>query len=232
MTETVLLVDDDRKMLEPLRELLCASGFMVLTADGGAGIEPALARRPDVVVLDVRMPGMNGIDTLVAIRRYSAVPVLLLTEREDDAERIAGLNLGADDCVAKPCSPRELEARIRALTKRMLPPHNAPVAGAPPPIIVGSLKLWPAQRRAERDGAHLALTSTEFGLLEMLARNAGRPVTKAEMSLRVLGRPLKPFDRSIDVHVSSIRSKLGTSSDGRSIIQTVTRKGYQLIVDQ
>jgi len=150
----------------------------------------------------------------------------MLTARGDDTDRIQGLEQGADDYVPKPCSPRELAARIRAILKRTGP---AAISGVT--IIVGTLTVFPQQRRAERAGVPLDLTSTEFSLLEILARNAGIPVSKADLSQEALGRPLTRFDRSIDVHVSSIRHKLGSLSDGRSCIQTVIRRGYQLIVE-
>jgi DNA-binding response OmpR family regulator len=175
------------------------------------------------------MPGLSGIQALALIRAKSAVPVIMLTACGDDADRIVGLELGADDYVPKPCTPRELTARIRAILKRA-GSATAVAAAAPPAIVVGTLTIWPAQRRAERLGCPLDLTSTEFNLVEVLARNAGRTVSKADLSLEALGRELTRFDRSIDVHMSSIRQKLGQLADGRSCIQTVVRKGYQLIV--
>lgn len=223
----VLLVDDDVELVELLRDYLEREGLAVAAAhDGAAGVAAALSGGHDIVVLDVMMPGTDGIAALAQIRARSAVPVLMLTARGDDADRIAGLELGADDYVPKPCTPRELVARIRAILKRA-----GATAAAAQPIAAGTLTVWPAQRRAERDGQALALTSTEFNLVEVLARNAGRPVSKAELSQDALGRPLTRFDRSIDVHMSSIRAKLGKLADGRSCIQTVIRKGYQLIVE-
>jgi len=151
----------------------------------------------------------------------------MLTAKGDDADRIIGLELGADDYVPKPCTPRELLARVRAILRRTQPPGQ----GEEMPAVIesGQLKLFPRQRRAECDGKLLELTSTEFNLLEALTRNAGRTVSKDALSEMALGRPLARFDRSIDVHISSIRRKLGTLPDGRSWIQTVVRQGYQLI---
>lgn len=229
MSARILLVDDDIELVEMLRDYLERDGFTVAAVhDGAAGAAKALAGGHDLVVLDVMMPGISGIQALARIRAASAVPVLMLTARGDDADRITGLELGADDYVAKPCTARELAARIRAILKRAAP---AAVAAASA-IVVGTLTVWPAQRRAERAGKALSLTSTEFNLVAALARNAGRPVSKAELSQEALGRPLTRFDRSIDVHMSSIRQKLGTLADGRSCIQTVIRKGYQLIVEE
>ncbi len=228
MTHTVLLIDDDNELVELLRDYLEQEGFAVVSAhEGASGLIMALSGFVDIVVLDVMMPGINGITTLANIRTSSVLPVIMLTARGDDIDRIVGLELGADDYVAKPCTPRELTARIRAILKRagnnLLPVSQT--------LNVGTLTVWPAQRRAEQAGLPLALTSTEFGLLEMLARNAGQAVSKAELSQAVLGRPLSRFDRSIDVHISSIRNKLEKLPDGRSSIQTVIRKGYQLVVE-
>jgi DNA-binding response OmpR family regulator len=154
----------------------------------------------------------------------------MLTGRGDDADRILGLELGADDYVTKPCTPRELTARVRAILRRT---HDAQPAGGTGSVVhaVGKLTVLPEQRRATWDGAVLELTSTEFNLLEVLARHAGRPVSKGELSEQGLGRPLARFDRNIDVHLSSLRHKLGMLEDGRSPLQTVYRLGYQLIRD-
>jgi two-component system, OmpR family, response regulator len=228
MSITVLLVDDDVELVELLRDYLKREGFAVAVAhDGAAGVAAALSGAHDIVVLDVMMPGMGGIQALTQIRAKSAVPVIMLTARGDDADRIAGLELGADDYVPKPCTPRELAARIRAILKRT----DKAAAPTTPAIVVGTLTVWPAQRRAERAGKALNLTSTEFNLVEVLACNAGRAVSKAELSQEALGRPLTRFDRSVDVHMGNIRHKLGNLADGRSCIQTVIRKGYQLIVE-
>ena len=228
MKHRILLVDDDVELVDLLRDYLEREGFAVTAAhDGIAGAALALSGEHELVVLDVMMPGIDGIATLSLIRTGSSLPVIMLTARGDDLDRIAGLELGADDYVPKPCSPRELAARIRAILKR----SSGQVAAMPSVIVSGSLTVWSAQRRAERDGKALELTSTEFNLVEVLARNAGRPVSKAELSQEALGRALTRFDRSIDVHMSSIRQKLGNLADGRSCIQTVIRKGYQLVVE-
>lgn len=222
----VLLIDDDSELAEMLAAYLVADGFHVHTAaDGEAGLAEALSGNYALVVLDVMMPRLNGIEVLRRLRSVSRVPVLMLTARGDDMDRILGLELGADDYVPKPCLPRELAARIRAILRRIAP--NVVEKNAP--LIVGQLCLRPEQRRAEWAGEVVELTSTEFNLLEILARHAGRPVSKAILSEQALHRPLARFDRSIDVHLSSIRQKLGNLPDGRSCIQTVYRQGYQLI---
>jgi len=221
----VLLIDDDVELSGMLADYLRRDGFIVTLAhDGESGVQAALSGQFAIVVLDVMMPDISGIEALRRIRAASRMPVLMLTARGDDMDRIVGLELGADDYVPKPCLPRELAARLRAILRRG-------VVNADPQaeITVGPLNLQPAQRRAYWHGRAVELTSTEFNLLEALARNAGRTVAKDELSQQALGRPLARYDRSIDVHLSSIRQKLGTLDDGRSPIQTVFRQGYQMI---
>jgi len=226
----VLLVDDDVELTELLREYLQREGFDTdAVHDGESGVARALDGSFDIVVLDVMMPGLDGVEALRRIRTSSRVPVLMLTARGDDVDRIVGLELGADDYVPKPCTPRELAARLRAILRRA---RSAGEAGAADePLSAGPLSLWPGRRLARWHGETLALTSTEFSLLEALARQAGRVVGKAELSEQALGRPLARFDRSIDVHVSSLRQKLGQRADGRSWIETVRGRGYQFLLD-
>ncbi|HEY1152174.1 MAG TPA: response regulator transcription factor [Pseudoduganella sp.] len=224
----VLLIDDDVELVGMFQEYLEQEGFQVKTAnDGESGTAAALTGQYAIAVLDVMMPRMNGLETLRRIRAASRMPILMLTARGDDTDRIVGLELGADDYVAKPCTPRELTARIRAILRRTLAAHTDNMAGSP--LVVGQLTMWPEQRRAAWAGKTLELTSTEFNLLEVLARNAGKPVSKNILSEQGLGRPMARFDRNIDVHLSSLRHKLGTIADGRSCLQTVYRMGYQLI---
>jgi DNA-binding response OmpR family regulator len=223
----VLLIDDDTELVGMFTEYLEQEGFRVACAhDGELGAREALSGQYAIAILDVMMPRMNGIETLRRIRAASRIPVLMLTGRGDDADRILGLELGADDYVTKPCTPREMTARVRAILRRT---QGASSEGPGITLTVGKLTMLPEQRRATWDGSALELTSTEFNLLEVLARNAGRPVSKNDLSEQGLGRPLARFDRNIDVHLSSLRHKLGTLSDGRSCLQTVYRLGYQLI---
>lgn len=225
----VLLIDDDIELAEMLGDYLRGEGFEVgLAHDGKSGISQALSGKFALAVLDVTMPGLSGIDVLRDLRRRgSQLPILMLTARGDDMDRIVGLELGADDYVPKPCLPRELLARVRAILRRTVPKNAEEDTN--PALIVGPLTVRPAQRQAEWQGQNIELTSTEFNLLEILTRNAGRTVSKAMLSEQGLGRPLNRFDRSIDVHLSSIRHKLSPLPDGRSCIQTVFRQGYQLI---
>jgi DNA-binding response OmpR family regulator len=224
----VLLIDDDIELTGLLKEYLEQESFEVTAVhDGEAGVAEALTGRHAIAVLDVMMPRMNGMETLQRIRSQSHLPVLMLTARGDDADRIIGLEFGADDYVPKPCTPRELTARIRAILRRTHAAESLPFLSSA--LSAGALTMWPEQRLAQWNGEPVELTSTEFNLLEVLASNAGRPVSKRELSEQGLGRPLAQFDRNIDVHLSSLRRKLGTLRDGRSCIQTVYRLGYQFI---
>jgi DNA-binding response OmpR family regulator len=224
----VLLVDDDVELSAMLKEYLEHEGFDVdVVHDGEAGVERALSGRYAIAVMDVMMPRLNGVEALRRIRMESRMPILMLTARGDGMDRVVGLELGADDYVPKPCTARELSARIRAILRRVMGESGAP--GEVKALAVGPLTMWPEQRRAQWHDAGLELTSAEFNLLEVLARNAGRLVSKADLSEQALGRPLARYDRSIDVHVSSIRHKLGALPDGRSWIQTVRGMGYQFV---
>ncbi|MGB4812547.1 MAG: response regulator transcription factor [Methylophilaceae bacterium] len=226
--QTVLLIDDAAELVEMLKEYLEQENFAVHTAhDGAAGAQMVLQQTFDIIVLDVMMPKLNGIETLKAIRQHSNVPVIMLTAKGDNTDRIVGLELGADDYVPKPSSPREIVARIRAILRRVKPPEISNALSDE--MHIGSLSIWPAQRLVAWGGELVTLTSTEYSLLENLAKNAGQVVSKEELSQQALGRPLARFDRSIDVHLSSIRHKLGVLPDGRHCIQTVFRSGYQLL---
>jgi two-component system OmpR family response regulator len=226
----VLLVDDDRELTEMLSQYLAREGFQATAVGTGEeGEAEALGGAYALVVLDVMLPGLSGIEVLRRIRARSQVPVLLLTARGDNIDRIAGLELGADDYVPKPSSPGELVARLRAILRRVQP--QVPLGTAPEAVGSGALALWPGQRQALWHGQPLELTGTEFSLLEVLVRRAGQLVSKQDLSLDALGRPLTRYDRRIDVHVSSIRQKLGPRADGSSWIQSVRGMGYLLIVE-
>ncbi len=225
----VLLVDDDVELTAMLVEYLAQENFAADAVHNGEdGVAAALGGGYSIVVLDVMMPRLSGIEALRRIRQSSPIPVLMLTARGDNIDRITGLDLGADDYVPKPCTPGELVARLRAILRRTEP---QPAAAATVSVQAGPLLLWPGSRTATLAGRPLDLTGTEFNLLEALARRAGQLISKQDLSQRALGRPLSPFDRRIDVHISSIRQKLGTRDDGRSWIQTVRGMGYQLVAD-
>ena len=217
----VLLADDDIELSGMLAEYLEREGFSVTAVyDSESAARLAAGGAYQIVVLDVMMPRIDGVEALRRIRQGSRVPVIMLTARGDDVDRIIGLELGADDYVAKPCTPRELAARLRAILRRMQP--QAEGAG---PLTVSGLALWPEKRRVEWQGHPIELTSMEFNLLEVLMRNAGRVVSKKDLSEQALGRPLARFERSVDVHLSSIRQKLG---DAATLIRTVRGQGYHL----
>ena len=223
----LLLVDDDVELAEMLRDYLVQEGFAVTLAhDGETGAQEALSGQYALIVLDVMMPRASGVEVLGRVRAHISTPIIMLTAKGDDVDRIIGLEMGADDYVPKPCTPRELVARIRAVLRRV---NSAPSESAENVLQVGELTLWPGKRTAQWRQAPLELTSTEFNLLLQLARNAGRVVSKRELSEQALGRSLTRFDRSIDVHLSSIRHKLGRRADGQSWIETIRGIGYQLI---
>jgi DNA-binding response OmpR family regulator len=228
----VLLVDDDLELTALLAQYLKSEGFDAHAVhDGEMGAAEAVSGKYDVVVLDIMLPRLSGIEALRRIRVQSTVPVLMLTARGDNIDRIVGLDMGADDYVPKPCSPGELVARIRAILRRI----DGRGAQAPVPgtgrIEAGGLVLLPASQKATWFRTSLDLTGTEYRLMEVLARHAGTLVSKQDISQEAFGRPLARFDRRIDVHISSIRQKLGARDDGQSWIQSVRGLGYQLLKD-
>lgn len=222
MTQTLLIADDDTEMCELLREYLGQEGFEVRLAYDG---EQALveSRRPglDAMVLDIMMPRMNGIDVLRNLRKESELPVIMLTARGDDLDRIIGLELGADDYLAKPANPRELLARIRAILRRAKS-HSTVTA-----LEVEDLVLNQTRRELSLDGKALELTSTEFSILALLLQRSGEVVEKKDLYLAALGREPVAYDRSIDMHVSNLRRKLGPAKDGSERIETIRGFGYQ-----
>ena len=220
----VLLVDDDAVLTELLTEYLTAEGLEVRSVpDGEAGVHEILSGQYDVVVLDSMMPKMNGLDVLKTVRAQSGIPIIMLTAKGDDIDRIIGLEMGADDYVPKPSTPRELLARINAILRRAQNPHDQ--GSASNSLSVSNVTLHPSKRQATVGDAPLELTSTEFNLLEVLMRHAGQVVSKETLSIEALDRKLCKFDRSIDVHISSIRHKLGDAS----LIQTVRGLGYLFV---
>jgi DNA-binding response OmpR family regulator len=223
----VLIIDDDVELAELFQDYLQQEQFSVDTCfTGMEGLDAALSGNYDLVILDMMLPDIKGTDILLKIRQQSLIPVLMFTAKGDDIDRIIGLESGADDYVPKPCTPRELVARIRAILRRteLVSDRNDKHQ-----LTVGPLSIHAETRQAFWFEQVLDLTSTEFNLLEVLARQAGQVVTKQELSQQALGRPLARFDRSIDVHMSSIRQKLGKQADGHHYIQTIRGQGYQLI---
>ena len=223
----VLIIDDDVELVELFKEYLEQEDFQVeFTYTGFAGLQLALSGAFELVMLDVMLPDIKGTQVLTQIRQQSRVPILMFTAKGNDVDKIIGLESGADDYVAKPCTPRELVARIRAILRRTSEIGEASTYGL---LIAGPLKIWSDKRKASWFDKDLELTSTEFNLLGTLAKHVGRVVSKKDLSEKGLGRPLARFDRSVDVHISSIRQKLGNQNDGRPYIQTVRGQGYQLV---
>jgi DNA-binding response OmpR family regulator len=223
---SVLLIDDDTELTGLLGEYLEQQGFKVtIAADGERALGRILEARADIVILDIMMPKVDGIQVLRRIRAESAVPVLMLTARGDEADRIIGLDLGADDYLAKPCSPAELAARLRAILRRAQPGEGA-ASEATGVQREGPLCLDRARRLASWAGKPIALTGVEFNILEVLVAQVGRPVSRGDLSLQGLGRPLAAYDRAVDVHVSSIRQKIGSFDGGRAPIQSLRGVGY------
>ncbi|HUL60846.1 MAG TPA: response regulator transcription factor [Anaeromyxobacteraceae bacterium] len=221
----VLLVEDDRRLADLTREYLEGHGVAVThVADGKRGLEEAARGRYDAVLLDLMLPGMDGLEVCRALRTRSDVPVLVLTARGEEADRVMGLETGADDYLAKPFSPRELLARIRAVVRRAKGRAGPNLA----PVRVGGLVLDPAARRVTLDGKDIPLTGYEFALLDALARRAGRILSREQLMELARGSAEDAFDRSIDVHVSRLRQKLGDDPKRPRLIKTVRGSGYLL----
>jgi two-component system response regulator CpxR len=225
----ILLADDDVELCDMLTEYLHGDGFRVEAAyDGDMALAKAHSGAYDLMVLDVMMPRKSGFDVLRKLRMQSLVPVLMLTARGDDVDSIVGLELGADDYLAKPCNPRVLVARIRAILRRAESRPTENNASAVD-FEIKDVQMHTGTRSVLCRGEPTALTSTEYCVLEVLLRGAGHVVPKTELSKRALGRELTRYDRSLDMHVSNLRHKLGPLDDGQERIKTVRGVGYQYI---
>jgi two-component system, OmpR family, response regulator CpxR len=223
--DRILVIDDDVELCSLVSEYLEAEGFQVdCVHNGEQGLERATNGGHVLAVLDVMLPGINGFDVLRRMRNTSRLPVLLLTARGQDVDRIVGLEIGADDYLPKPFNPRELVARIRAILRRTKTGDKS--AEQPEILRVGDIELDPATRVVRQAGNPVELTSVEFNLLEVLLREAGRVVTRERLVNAVLSRKFSPFDRSIDMHVSKVRKKLGDSEGAPEHIKTVRGVGY------
>ena len=224
----ILIVDDDVKLCRLIRDYLEPLGYAVTAAHTGPdGLEATASQQFSAVILDVMLPGMNGFDVLRSLRARSNVPVLMLTGRGEEADRIVGLELGADDYLPKTFSTRELLARLRATIRRS-ELTRAQEGSREPEVIVGELRLVPEARRALLSSQALPLTAIEFDLLMSLAKAAGRVRTREQLLNEVADRNFDVFDRSIDVHISSLRKKLGDDSRSPKFIVTVRSAGYML----
>ncbi|HTF66121.1 MAG TPA: response regulator transcription factor [Edaphobacter sp.] len=222
--DRVLIIDDDVELCRLLSERLQPEGFAIETIyDGRAGLKRATLRQHDLVILDLMLPGMSGLDVLRNLRLQSSVPVLILTARGDDVDRILGLEIGADDYLPKPFNPRELVARIRAILRRA-----SRDVGNSSVVIVDNVRLEPSALKVWVDETEVSVTSLEFSLLEAFMRNAGQVMSREDLTGQVLGRKPGPFDRVIDVHVSNLRKKLGRFSSDE-LIKAVRGMGYLFV---
>jgi len=221
MQTRILIADDDVELCALLKEFFESEDFEVMLAhDGQAALDAARQPGLDLAVLDVMMPNLNGLDVLKELRKESRLPVIMLTARGDDLDRILGLELGADDYVPKPCNPRELLARIRAVIRRS---GGTPAQSV---IQVDDLELNQGNRTLLREGATVELTSTEFSILQSLLQHRGEVVSKRDLYVTALGREPVAHDRSVDMHVSNLRRKLGAAADGENRIETIRGIGY------
>lgn len=226
----LLLVDDDRELCRMIAEYLTPEGFAVTAVHDGAQVFAALETNPcRMMILDVMLPGLSGLEVLRRLRAQGDLPVLMLTARGDDVDRVVGLELGADDYLPKPFNARELVARVRSILRRVEGMHSR--AGR---LVVGSIALDRGTRRVTYNGEAVSLTGAEFRILETLMQQTGEVVPREQLVQQALGRRLLPWDRSIDTHISNVRRKLascgaGASETGGSIIVSVRGSGYQLV---
>ena len=224
----LLLVDDDVELTELLSSLLTLEEFDVQTANNGLEALQKLDESHELVLLDVMMPKLNGLDTLKEIRKVSNVPVMMLTARGEDIDRVLGLELGADDYLPKPFNDRELVARIRAILRRSVSPSNN-VDNTKEILSFENVTLYLTRQTAMYDEKNLNLTDYEFKILHRLIKSKGDIVTREELSLEVLGKTLSPFDRSLDMHISNLRRKLPERESKLSWFKTLRGKGYLLV---
>lgn len=226
----ILLVDDDRKLTSMLAELLESDGYSCMVAANGArGLLLLKEQRPDLVVLDVMMPGMDGIETLQRMREAFNIPVIMLTAMGEDEDRIRGLEAGADDYLAKPFVARELTLRIRAVLKRVAGSAAASQEG--PELVAGPLRISVDKQRACVNDKPLPLTDTELRLLCALVERKGSVVTRQYLSQYAVGRELSPYERTLDTHISNLRRKISDTGDPSCVIRAVRGSGYRLTVD-
>jgi len=226
----LLVIDDDRKLCRLIRDYLEPMGYDVESAHTGPeGLDKAQAGHYQAILLDVMLPGMDGFEVLKQLRRTSEVPVLMLTARGEEADRIVGLEIGADDYLPKTFSTRELLARLRAVTRRASRPTTDAKPESEPEVVVGGLRVNPATRVALLDDRALTLTPVEFDLLAALARARGRVKSREQLLEEIRDRNYDVFDRSIDVHISTLRRKLGDDAKEPRYIRTVRSAGYMLI---
>ncbi|OCQ54381.1 Transcriptional regulatory protein YycF [Photorhabdus australis subsp. thailandensis] len=225
----ILLVDDDRELTSLLKELLEMEGLNVVIAHDGEQALKLLDESIDLLLLDIMMPRKNGISTLKELRLHHQTPVIMLTARGSDLDRVLGLELGADDYLAKPFNDRELVARIRAILRRSNWSEQQQTDNSPLTLQVDNLQLNPGRQEASFANQILDLTGTEFTLLYLLAQHLGQVVSREHLSQEVLGKRLTPFDRAIDMHISNLRRKLPEREDGLPWFKTLRGRGYLMV---
>jgi two-component system alkaline phosphatase synthesis response regulator PhoP len=225
MAGKILVVDDEAKIVKLVRSYLEQNGFTVVQAsDGQTALVQARREKPDLVVLDLGLPGIDGLEVARVLRREGNTPIIMLTARVEDTDKIVGLELGADDYVTKPFNPRQLVARVRAVLRRA----GGADGPTPPSLTAGPLVLDFGGHSAMLDGRALDLTPTEFDLLAVLMHNAGRAFTRLELLDRVQGDAYEGYERTIDAHIKNLRAKLGDDPRRPRFIQTVFGVGYKL----
>ncbi len=224
--QTILVIDDDESLRDTIGMLLESEGFRaVLAGDGKSGLDQAMVAKPNLILVDLRLPVISGVDVCKQLRQSGVeTPIIVLSGVGDEFDKVLLLEIGADDYLPKPFNPRELVARIRAVLRRAKPTRAADEV--PEVLSVGDVDLDPATRSVQRAGQPVDLTSVEFNLLEVLLREAGRVVTRERLVNAVLSRKFMPFDRSIDMHVSKVRRKLGDSEEDGDHIKTIRGVGY------
>lgn len=222
MNNTILIIDDDTELTDLLAQYIEPEGFTVVCVhDGESGVKKALNQTFDAIILDVMLPKLNGFQVLKAIREHLETPVLMLTARGDDIDRIVGLEIGADDYLPKPCNPRELVARLRAILRRT---QKAQIHR--PHIDLHGISVDCSKRIATHNQQAMELTNAEFNILEMLIKSPGQAFSKEELTEYALGRKYTAYDRSIDVHISNLRNKLGNNDSGEPLVKTIRGFGY------
>jgi DNA-binding response OmpR family regulator len=230
---TILVVDDEERLRELLRGYLAQAGFKVLqAADGPQALALVRAHNPDLLVLDLMLPGLDGLEVCRQLRTFSDAYVLMLTARAEEIDRVVGLEVGADDYLTKPFSPRELVARVRAMLRRPRgggePGERTTAPGQPEALVLGSLLIDEARHEATLDGVPLPLTTTEYDLLIALARHPGRAFTRAQLLEQVWGADYFGDDHVVDVHIANLRRKLGEDPAQPRLIETIRGVGYRL----
>lgn len=238
---SILLVDDDVELTELLAELLALEGFVThVVPNGQEALNELELQSYDLILLDVMMPVLNGIETLKQVRQRYSTPILMLSARDDEIDRVLGLELGADDYLPKPFNDRELVARIKAILRRtntlnVLSTELDPFTESEEDrksILFGGVELHPGRQQAIFEGKDLDLTGTEFALLQMLVRNPGQILSRELLSLEILGKRLTPYDRAIDMHISNLRKKLPERNDNLPWFKTLRGRGYLLVTEK